>query len=198
MTTVNLACREGHTFEAWFRSKAEFARQHAAGLVACPWCGEREIERRPSVPNLMRSHKGSSNGSRIASRGDGERVDRSVSASGSDWFPSASMQSFANTLRAFHRYIEHTCDDVGERFAVEARKMHEEKEQDEQCRQEQAEKRAEAEAEMLARSQGGGERGGDEKGRRGIYGQATAEELHALEEDGISVSPLPPLPSRHH
>ena len=183
MTTVNLACRDGHTFEAWFHSKAEFSRQHAAGLVACPWCGERDIERRLSVPNVMRSRKGarkeSLKGSRIASRDDKDSSKQTDS-----------MQSFANTLRAFHRYIEHTCDDVGERFATEARKMHEEQEKNEQCRQKQTEKRAD--------SKDGGEKGGGEKERRGIYGQATAEELCALEEEGISVSPLPPLPSRHH
>ena len=210
MTTVNLACREGHTFEAWFRSKAEFSRQHAEGLVACPWCGERDIERRPSVPNVMRSRGRDDRADRAAM---GERRRETGERAGEEsWLPSPSMQNFANTLRAFHRYIEHTCDDVGDRFAFEARKMHEENEE----RQERGEQekravstRAEVEAEVFSRKKRGGKDGdkrGDKRGGRGerkeevrgIYGQATAEELRALEEEGISVSPLPPLPSRHN
>ena len=199
MTTVNLACREGHTFEAWFRSKAEFSRQHEAGLVACPWCGARDIERRPSLPNVMRS------------RGKGGRTERSGAVSEADGNPSPSMQSFASTLRAFHRYIERTCDNVGDRFAIEARKMHEQNEEREEQKEREeriaeqaarqaeggAEREAEREAEMFPRSKRG-RREKEKEVARGIYGQASAEELCALEEEGISVHPLPPLPSRYN
>ena len=199
MTTINLACREGHTFEAWFRSKAEFSRQHAAKLVACPWCGERDIERRPSMPNVMRSRD-----KRGGDRGEGYRSDRNdaanettnETANESVWSPSPSMQSFASALRAFHRYIEHTCEHVGDRFASEARKMHEEHEergQYEQYSKEQKEERAE----RFSHAKGGGKKRSKDRAR-GIYGQATPEELCALEEEGIAVSPLPPLPTRHN
>ncbi len=194
MTTVNLACRKGHTFEAWFRSKAEFSRQHAAGLVACPWCGVRDIERRPSVPNVMRSRD---------KAGTSDRKERSAAIGEADWLPSPSIQNFASALRAFHRYIERTCDDVGDRFASEARKMHDktlemkearEDAEAEEWTEEWTKKRAGRDAEegeQLSRKKHKG-------GGRGIYGQATAEEVRILEEDGISVSPLPPLPDRHN
>ncbi len=176
MTTVNLACREGHTFEAWFRSKAEFSRQHSAGLVACPWCGEREIERRPSVPNVIRA------------RGRDARQGQGGGTSLTEGSPSPSMRSFASALRAVHRYIERTCDDVGDRFAVEARRMHEQHE----AREEQGEISKER-----ALAEQGAEKA-EQAAERGIYGQATVEEVQALEEDGISVSSLPPLPSRYN
>lgn len=185
MTTVNLACREGHTFEAWFRSKAEFSRQHSAGLVACPWCGEREIERRPSVPNVIRARGRDARQRQGEEEGGGGRGGGISLTEGS---PSPSMRSFASALRAVHRYIERTCDDVGDRFAVEARRMHEQHE----AREEQGE---------LSKERALAEQGvekAEQAAERGIYGQATVEEVQALEEDGISVSSLPPLPSRYN
>ena len=184
MTTVNLACREGHTFEVWFRSKAEFSRQHAAKLIACPWCGERHIERRPNLPNVLRSNDKASRSSRSDAARDAARE--------AEWVPSPSMQSFAHALHAFHRYIERTCDDVGDRFASEARKMHEEHEERREQGKHQQEQ-AEGKTEMFPRS-----KCAEGQGERGIYGQATTEELRALDEEGISVSPLPPLPSRYN
>ena len=61
----------------------------------------------------------------------------------------------------------------------------------------QAEGGAEKEASMLPRSKRGS-REKETEMARGIYGQASAEELRALEEEGISVHPLPPLPSRYN
>lgn len=50
MIVFDLSCAEGHRFEGWFGSSADFADQRARGLVACPQCGSAEIAKAPMAP----------------------------------------------------------------------------------------------------------------------------------------------------
>lgn len=53
MIVFDLRCASGHVFEAWFGSGADWEKQHAAGQVACPICGDGAIEKAvmaPAVP----------------------------------------------------------------------------------------------------------------------------------------------------
>jgi len=60
MIVFDLQCRDGgETFEAWFRSSADYDEQRAAGLVQCPVCRSANIEKAPMAPRVPR--KGSSN-----------------------------------------------------------------------------------------------------------------------------------------
>lgn len=52
MKVYNLCCGQGHGFEGWFGSEAEFLDQQSRGLVCCPFCETSEVERRPSAPRL--------------------------------------------------------------------------------------------------------------------------------------------------
>ena len=48
MIVFDLQCREGgETFEAWFRSNADYEEQQRAGLVECPYCGSASIVKAP-------------------------------------------------------------------------------------------------------------------------------------------------------
>jgi hypothetical protein len=49
MIIFDLLCGNGHAFEGWFASGAEFDRQKEARLVSCPVCDGSDIERRPSA-----------------------------------------------------------------------------------------------------------------------------------------------------
>ena len=49
MIVFDLLCANGHAFEGWFASGAEFDRQKAARLVSCPACDGIDIARRPSA-----------------------------------------------------------------------------------------------------------------------------------------------------
>jgi hypothetical protein len=56
----DLQCRDGgETFEAWFRSNADYDEQREGGLVQCPFCQSANIEKAPMAPRLPR--KGSDN-----------------------------------------------------------------------------------------------------------------------------------------
>jgi hypothetical protein len=47
------------TFEAWFRSTADYEEQRAGGLVQCPVCQSANIDKAPMAPRVPR--KGSDN-----------------------------------------------------------------------------------------------------------------------------------------
>ena len=55
MIVFDLQCREGcETFEAWFRSSADFEEQRAAGLVGCPFCQSAHVDKAPMAPRVPR------------------------------------------------------------------------------------------------------------------------------------------------
>jgi hypothetical protein len=50
MIVYDLSCHDGHRFEGWFGSSAEFENQRARGLLACPACGTSEVSKAPMAP----------------------------------------------------------------------------------------------------------------------------------------------------
>jgi hypothetical protein len=50
MIVYDLSCTEGHRFEGWFGSSADFEDQCARGLLACPSCGSSEVSKAPMAP----------------------------------------------------------------------------------------------------------------------------------------------------
>jgi len=60
MIVFDLHCRDsGETFEAWFRSNADFEEQRDAGLVECPFCRSANVAKAPMAPRVPK--KGSDN-----------------------------------------------------------------------------------------------------------------------------------------
>lgn len=60
MIVFDLQCRDGgETFEAWFRSSADYEEQLGAGLVQCPYCQSVNVGKAPMAPRVPR--KGSDN-----------------------------------------------------------------------------------------------------------------------------------------
>jgi len=55
MIVFDLHCRDGgETFEAWFRSNADFDAQREAGLVQCPYCASTRVTKAPMAPSVPR------------------------------------------------------------------------------------------------------------------------------------------------
>lgn len=60
MIVFDLHCHDGgETFEAWFRSNADYEEQRQAGLVECPFCQSANVAKAPMAPRVPR--KGSDN-----------------------------------------------------------------------------------------------------------------------------------------
>jgi hypothetical protein len=87
----DLHCREGgETFEAWFRSNADYEEQRSAGLVQCPFCQSANVAKAPMAPRVPR--KGSDNPLAKLAAMQAELL------KGSRWVG----DQFADTARAMH------------------------------------------------------------------------------------------------
>ncbi|MCS6996521.1 MAG: DUF1178 family protein [Casimicrobiaceae bacterium] len=108
MIVYNLCCRNGHPFEGWFKSPADFENQRDRGLVECPICGVREVRRLLHAPHLKLG----------AAEGESSQLDPEALEEAQHYRRMfAAMAEFAAKVRA------HT-ENVGDRFAEEARAMH--------------------------------------------------------------------------
>lgn len=102
MKVFSLQCAQGHAFEGWFASEEAFVEQGGRGLVECPLCASRQVLRLPSAPRLNLS------AAREPACAAATPEQRSVEAL---W------------MRAVRHVMTQT-EDVGERFADEARRIH--------------------------------------------------------------------------
>jgi hypothetical protein len=105
---LDLRCSNGHGFEGWFGSEEDFLDQNGRGLVECPLCADRVVTRLPSAPRLNLS------GAREPAPAKPE------SAPAGKPTP-ADLQAL--WMQAVRHAIENT-EDVGQRFAEEARRIH--------------------------------------------------------------------------
>ena len=106
MKVLNLQCAQGHGFEGWFASNEAFDTQLAGGLVECPMCGDTGIVKLLTAPRL--------------NLGNSKAPDAESSASREVAAPTTPE---ARWMRAVREVMANT-ENVGERFADEARKMH--------------------------------------------------------------------------
>lgn len=124
MLVVDLACARGHTFEGWFASAEDLSTQQARGLLVCPVCSDRQVERRPSVPRLNVSGATS----RTASdEPGGAKAPRQGQASEEAPCPAPPADQLAALQAAWllaAREVMRRTEDVGQRFAEEARRIH--------------------------------------------------------------------------
>ncbi|GAA4715236.1 DUF1178 family protein [Sphingomonas lutea] len=67
MIVFDLLCRDGgETFEAWFRSSADYEEQLLQGLVQCPLCGSAAVDKAPMAPRVPRKSTQSSSLAKLA------------------------------------------------------------------------------------------------------------------------------------
>jgi len=98
LIVFDLRCSQDHVFEAWFGSTEDYEDQAARGLVACPICDDRAVEKAVMAPAV-----GTKGNRQI---GDSARKDE------------------LRTLALMQAEVEAKCDYVGDRFAEEARRLH--------------------------------------------------------------------------
>lgn len=98
MIVFDLRCASGHVFEAWFGKSADFDDQSARGLVECPLCGERDVAKAVMAPA-------------VPSKGNRQPTPHEVKA-------------FMGRLAGAQKKVLASSDYVGDRFAAEARAIH--------------------------------------------------------------------------
>ncbi|TFZ02199.1 DUF1178 family protein [Ramlibacter henchirensis] len=104
MKVLNLQCTHHHAFEGWFGSEDDFRDQLERGLVECPICGDTSVAKLPSAPRLNLGAQ-----PQPAPKNEVATV------------PEAALQ--AAWLKMVRHVMANT-EDVGERFAEEARRIH--------------------------------------------------------------------------
>jgi hypothetical protein len=115
MKVLNLQCASSHGFEGWFGSEADFLDQRERGLVECPLCGDTEVTKLPSAPRL-------NFGAAEPGRATPPKAPAQVQAQAAVAAPTpAALQ--AAYLKMVREVMAKT-EDVGERFADEARRIH--------------------------------------------------------------------------
>ena len=112
MKVLDLQCANGHVFEGWFASHEDYDAQRERGMVSCPVCADEQVARLPSAPRLNLSHAGA--------------VVEAVPAPAES--PAPQTSDVARHVQAAYlkmvRHVMSNTEDVGDRFAQEARKIH--------------------------------------------------------------------------
>lgn len=97
MIVYNLQCEHGHEFEGWFPSAHGCDEQIGAGHVSCAQCGSTNVSKAIMAPAVRGTKK-------------------------------QNLADYTNTMQAelaaLRAHVETNCEDVGEKFPDEARKIH--------------------------------------------------------------------------
>lgn len=113
MKVLNLQCAQRHDFEGWFASEDAFQQQFDSGLLSCPLCGEQRVHKMLSAPRLNLGHAREPQPA-AAAAAEGQLTLGHAA-------PGSELQG--RLMRALRDIVQAT-EDVGERFAEQARAMH--------------------------------------------------------------------------
>jgi hypothetical protein len=169
MIKYALRCTNEHEFEAWFNSSAAFDDQKSAALLRCPVCETDKVEKALMAPRVVtrKGHTLQHLPSETAATPSAPEPAPNPKTGGPDKYAPVSSDprhtKIVDLMRQLRQRVEATTEDVGKRFAEEARKIHY-----------------------------------DETEPRGIRGEATAQEVRDLQDEGVTVTPLPRLPDDHN
>ncbi len=133
MKVLNLQCHHGHGFEGWFASIDDFLAQNGAQRIACPLCGDTVIQRLPSAPRLNLGAKAETVASGSAEKPNDTSENTTDGTQTSlvpqhppmpaDMPPAMAANLQARWMQAVRHVIANT-EDVGPKFAEEARRIH--------------------------------------------------------------------------
>jgi len=114
MKVLNLQCRHGHAFEGWFASHDDYASQRERGLLTCPVCNDAEVSKLPSAPRLNLGHAAP----------EVAPVTPAAAPSPAPGTTPALPQELQAAMLKMVRHVMANTEDVGAKFAEEARKIH--------------------------------------------------------------------------
>ena len=100
MIKYALKCADGHDFDSWFQNSEAFDKLKDAGLVACSVCGGANVEKAVMAPRV------------------------NVPAKAEAGPLSAPASPAEQALKELRAKVEANAENVGRRFAREARDMH--------------------------------------------------------------------------
>src|SRR5687768_6067524 len=96
MIRYALECEHAHPFEAWFGSSGDYDDQAARGLVECPFCSSRQVKKQIMAPAVAGTKR-----------------------------TEVSQAMMMEAMGKMRRHVEENFEHVGDKFAQEARDIHE-------------------------------------------------------------------------
>lgn len=182
MISYTLRCSNGHAFDGWFRGSDDFDKQLEGGLLTCPVCGDATLSKALMAPNVSTARSKEQAAQEVhRAMVDAKAAMRAEASAGKgvdgEVLPAAAAMGAVPSLKDAPAPVKAYVDAV--------RKLR---------------------AEVEAHSEDVGTRFVEEARRmhhgeideRPIRGQASLEEAAALDEEGIDVFVIPPLPEDGH
>lgn len=103
MIQYALKCKDGHTFNSWFKSASAFETLERSGHLSCSVCGSPDVSKALMAPNVSTQ-------------------DQKEQSAEAQLTSPANEQEQA--LAALRKHVEENADYVGNNFADEARSMY--------------------------------------------------------------------------
>ena len=183
MIRYQLRCSRGHGFEGWFKNSDAYAGDVQA--LDCPVCGDRTIEKAIMAPAVLQRAAGAGAGDTPSPTAPGPSGEAAAHAAAGPALPAKAT-------------VPGPVQGTAAVAAVPAVPVSPEQVQLAKALILMRKLRAHVEATF----EHVGDRFAEEARKihyeetepRGIYGEASREEVESLEEEGISVAPLPNLP----
>jgi hypothetical protein len=117
MIRYALVCDRKHTFDIWFKDSVDYDKQRKRGLVACPSCDSKTVEKALMAPSLGRSTKKKARPAAPV-QPDGPAPETSPVVM------SPQESELRAKLKELREHLTKNADNVGTKFPEEARKMH--------------------------------------------------------------------------
>ncbi|MDQ2780353.1 MAG: DUF1178 family protein [Pseudomonadota bacterium] len=128
MKVLDLRCQNGHVFEGWFASDDDFMSQNGRGLIECPLCADKLVVRTPTAPRLNLSGAKAPAQAPVTAAASSSTTATPATASPSSAVspvgpPTMPAEMQAAWIAGVRQLLART-EDVGPRFAEEARRIH--------------------------------------------------------------------------
>ena len=107
MVIYDLTCESGHRFEGWFSGPENYQEQLSRNQIECPVCASTAITK---LPHTCAVHKKKEE----APAPPAQRPKPAM----------PTPEQFREALIRVHHYVQNNFEDVGSRFAEEARRIH--------------------------------------------------------------------------
>jgi hypothetical protein len=118
MIRYALQCEHGHPFESWFANSAAYDKQAKRGLVVCPVCDSKKVEKAIMAPRLGRTDVAELQHPMPAPAPPPAAANAPVAMT------SPPERELRKKLKELREHITKNADYVGPRFPEQARKIH--------------------------------------------------------------------------
>lgn len=111
MIRYALKCDGDHRFESWFKSATAFETLISSQMVTCPHCGSDQVEKTLMTPGVRSSDKKAA-------------VPEETAPPSENVMTNAHDPKLVEAMKTLRDHVEKNSDYVGNKFAEEARAMH--------------------------------------------------------------------------